>query len=127
MYRQDSFFGLSIPGQIGLACLSTVLFVLMLWTAHRLLSKFSVLGRIIGALFLFWFFVWCSPQIYYQYYHLLFEGLPHQWVIWPPASPFEAAKLLVFQGPQNLSGHSQGILGWCLMVAPFLKFRSKMA
>ncbi len=124
MYSQDSFFGLTVPGQIGLVFLSSVLFLLMLWVARKVLTRLSVPARVLGALFLFWIFVWCSPQIYYQYYHLLFEGLPYQWVIWPPASPLDALKLLVFQGPQNLSAHSQGILGWCLLIVPFLKRRS---
>ncbi|MDJ0612429.1 MAG: hypothetical protein QNJ29_02050 [Rhizobiaceae bacterium] len=100
-----------------------MLFALMLFLARRVLTRQKTIVKILGALLLFWLFVWCSPQIYYQYYHLLFEGLPYQWVIWPPASPLDALRMLVFQGPQNLSAHSQGILGWCLLIVPFLQNR----
>ena len=127
MYRQDSFFDLSQLGQIGLLCISTGLFFAMLLLARTLLRKRPVWLRIGGALFLFWLFVWASPQIYYQYYRLLIEGLPQQWVIWPPAQPTEALKLLFFQGPHNLSAHSQGLLGWCLLLTPFLTFPRRTA
>ena len=119
MYTQDSFFGLSVPGQIGLLCISSVLFLMMLWVAKRLLFALPIWGKLTGGFVLFWLFVWCSPQVYYQYYHLLFDGLPHQWVIWPPRSPVEALQLMLFQGPHNLSAHSQGILGWLLLLVPF--------
>ena len=124
MYQQDSFFDLSIVGQIGLACLSLTLFVLWLLLARAILRNRPVWIRLLGALCLFWIFVWVSPQIYYQYYHLFFEFLPVQWVIWPPPTPFKAVQYLAFQGPQNLSAHSQGVLGWCLLGLPFLR-RSK--
>ncbi|MEM1161662.1 MAG: hypothetical protein AAGJ28_12065 [Pseudomonadota bacterium] len=82
--------------------------------------------RLSGALILFWVFVWASPQIYYQYYILIIPDLPWQWVIWPPASPLDAFELLLFQGPQNLSAHSQGLLGWSLLGAQvMLFFRSR--
>ena len=72
---------------------------------------------------MFWLFVWVSPQIYYMYYMIIIPDLPLQWVIWPPASPHSAFEMLFFQGEQNLSAHSQGVLGWLLVVAPFLKRR----
>ncbi len=124
MYRQDSFFDLSTWGQIGLAGLSALLFVITLLIARACLAKRSNSMRLVGALVLFWLFVWLSPQVYYQYYRILIEGLPQQWVIWPPASVLDAFYLLMFQGPQNLSAHGQGVLGWSLIAIPFLKRRT---
>ncbi len=122
MYNQDSFFGLSQWGQVGLLCISTVLFIFMLFVTNRLLYQRALWVRIAGALVLFWLFIWMSPQVYYTYYRVLIPTLPLQWVIWPPDSPLVAVRYLFFQGPQNLSAHSQGLLGWFLMAVTFLKF-----
>ena len=121
MYNQDSFFGLSKWGQIGLVCISTVLFIFMIFVTYKLLHRRTLWVRIIGALVLFWLFVWMSPQIYYTYYRTIIPDLPLQWVIWPPDSPLVAIRYLLFTGPQNLSAHSQGLLGWLLMAVTFLK------
>ena len=122
MYSQDSFFDLSPWGQVGLACLSAVLFLLVVYAARALLRKRPVWLRILGALAIFYLFVWLSPQVYYLYYLTIIEGLPLQWVIWPPyRGPVDALLLLVFQGPHSLSAHGQGLLGWSLLAAPFLK------
>ena len=121
MYNQDSFFGLSQWGQIGLVCISTVLFIFMIFVTYKLLHRRTLWVRIIGALVLFWLFVWMSPQIYYTYYRTIIPDLPLQWVIWPPDSPLVAIRYLFFTGPQNLSAHSQGLLGWLLIAVTFLK------
>jgi len=121
MYRQDSFFDLTPAGQAGLVCISATLFLAMLLAARALLSDRPVPVRVGGALVLFWLFVWASPQIYYQYYRTIMPGLPQQWVIWPPPGPGAALELLLFQGPRSLSAHGQGLLGWALLVVPFLR------
>ena len=123
MYDQDSFFDLTPLGQAGLAALSGVLFLIMVFAAWKLLRNRPVWMRITGSLLIFYLFVWISPQAYYQYFHLLFEFLPDQWVIFPPPSPVRAFEYLTFTGPQSLSGHGQGILGWTLLFVPFLKRR----
>jgi len=125
MYQQDSFFDLSGWGQVGLACISLSLFLVMVFGTWALLRRQRMWVRIIGALFLFWLFVWASPQIYYQYYRVLIEGLPAQWVISPLRYPFRAIELLFAQGPSNLSAHSQGIMGWCLIAVQFIKRPSR--
>lgn len=121
MYSQDSFFDLSGWGQVGLIGISTLLFVLTLLVAKLLLSRQSTWIRVLGALVLFWIFVWASPQVYYQYYRMIIPDLPLQWVIWPPPGPRVALEYLFFQGPQNLSAHSQGLLGWCLMAVSLFR------
>lgn len=123
MYLQDSFFDLSQLGRVGLLCISTVLFLSVLILTTKFLATKSTLLKVLGALFIFWLFVWVSPQIYYMYYRTIFEDLPLQWVIWPVESPKVALEYLTFQGPQNLSAHSQGLMGWVLIAAPFLPKR----
>lgn len=119
MYRQDSFFDLSAFGQVGLVVISAVLFLLTLLIAWTVLRSHGPVIRIGGAFVLFWGFVWMSPQVYYMYYWLIFPDLPLQWVIWPPPGPDKALRMLFFQYRQNLSAHFQGLLGWCVLAAPF--------
>jgi hypothetical protein len=120
MYSHDSFFDLSALGQVGLATLSLVLSVLMVLASRRVLAPYGSLTRIAGALVMFWLFVWMSPQVYYMYYRMIIPDLPLQWVIWPPRGPGQALQMLFFQYRANLSAHGQGILGWCLIAAPFV-------
>ena len=121
MYRQDSFFDLSPLGQVGLACLSLTLFTLTIVLAHVLLRGRPVWLRVLGALVVFYGFVWFAPQVYYMYYRVLIPDLPLQWVIKTPFNPLRLVELLTFQWRANLAAHSQGILGWCVLAAPFLR------
>ena len=121
MYQQDSFFDLTPSGRVGLVSLSTVLCITVLCLTVLVLRRRALWLQMLGGLVAFWLFVWVSPQVYYQYYRMIIIDLPLQWVIWPPASPREAFNLLFFQGPHNLSDHSQGLLGWSLLAAPLLR------
>lgn len=112
MYGQDSFFTLSIPGQIGLACLSLVLFAAVIGVSWRLAKCRSMWVRLGVPFLLFWLFVWVSPQVYYTYYRMIFDGLPAQWVIGVPPGLGHIIRLLTFTAQSNLSAHGQGILGW---------------
>lgn len=120
MYAEDSFFDLSPWGRVGLLCISATLFLIWFFGTRRMLAGRPVWLTVPGALALFWVFVWVSPQIYYMYYRTIIPDLPLQWVIWPPPGPWEALRLMIFQGPQNLSAHSQGLLGWSLFLASLL-------
>lgn len=42
------------------------------------------------------------------------DGVQLQWMVLPPEDPPAALGLPVFQGPQNLSAHNQGQLGYSL-------------
>ena len=86
MYESDSFFTLSVGGQIGLALLSLWLSVLVLWALWRGTRGLPRLSRLGAAYLGFWLFVWLSPQVYYQYYRLIFDGLPVQWGRWTPGA-----------------------------------------
>lgn len=121
MYQQDSFFDLSAWGQLGLIAISTALFAAALLIAWRTLYARGPVLRIAGGFALLWLFVWLSPQVYYMYYYMIFPDLPLQWVIWPPPGPEKPMQMLFFQFRPNLSAHSQGLLGWSLIVTPFLR------
>lgn len=111
-YPDDSFFTLSLAGQVGLALLSCLLAVgtvLLVWRVSR--RGVPVLRLLMG-LAVFWVFVWLSPQVYYGYYLLIFDGLPLQWVVQNPPSLVHVAELLGFAAQEDLSHHGQGVLGW---------------
>jgi len=116
MYEGDSFYTLTWIGRVGLVMLSVAMTLLLLWLAWALMKRMPLPFGILLALVLFFGFVWLSPQIYYTYYMTLFEGLPWQIVVKSPPSANTLFKLLTFRGPANLSAHSQGVLGWLLLV-----------
>lgn len=123
IYEGDSFHTLTGAGQIGLALLSLVLSATLLWAGWRVMAGKPITLRIALALALFFGFVWLSPQVYYTYYMTLFDGLPWQSVIKSPPGIERLLRLLSFQGTQNLSAHSQGVLGWALIVISALSKR----
>lgn len=115
MYNQDSFFTLTILGQVGLLGLSLVLFGALIWGMACIRASWYL--KLIVAVVGFFFFAWLSPQVYYSYYLLLFDGLPIQLVIGTPPSLNDILRLITFRGPQNLSSHGQGILAWGMIIA----------
>lgn len=115
MYDQDSLFDLSLWGQFGVLCISTGLFLIWLFTGWRLMKAKPTWLRLVFAFVLFWLFVWFSPQVYYMFYRMIIPDLPLQWVIWPPEGLLDTINFLIFQGPQSLSAHGKGLLGWCLI------------
>lgn len=117
MYRDDSFFDLSVWGQVGLAAISAVLFLIAVAVAWAILRKRHIVVRFSGAVVLFWMFVWLSPQVYYIYYRMIIPDLPLQWVIWPPPAGLRAVEILLFQYQANLSAHGQALLGWSMIIA----------
>lgn len=120
MYAEDSFFTLTLPGQIGLALLSCGLALFTIAVCWKLSANRLVWARLIIGLALFAGFIWLAPQIYYTYYIFILDDLPWQVVVgWPP-SPLELLKIVTFQERTNLSFHAQGFLGWLLIaVAAF--------
>ena len=121
MYAEDSFYTLSGAGRIGLVLLSVCLSAAVLWLTWHLTTGRKILVRLGLGVLLFAGFVWLSPQAYYAYYLLLFDGLPLQNVIKPPPSPAQLIGLLTFNGPQTLSAHSLGLLGWALFAISVLR------
>lgn len=118
MYQEDSFFTLGMGGRAGLLALTLCFSLFMLWLATRLrvrIRHWWVRGAV--ALVLFWAFVWLSPQIYYAYYLLIFDGLPVQIVVKSPPGPGFIVQMLGFQGQASLSAHGQALLGWMIIIA----------
>ena len=134
MYANDTFFNLTMAGRAGLVVLSLALLALMIWLAAQILRKIDLGNRIATlparlavALALFWLFEWLSPQIYYQYYRLIFDGLPQQVVVkLPPPSPDALVELLTFSGKASLSHHMRGLLGWVLLVMALVTTNRKI-
>ena len=124
MYETDSFFTLGILAQIGLLAVSAAFTIGMACGVRRLSRGRSVVVRIEIWAVLFYLFVWMSPQGYYAYYRLIFDGLPMQWVAGWPASLVETVKLLTFTGPSTISAHSLGAFGWALLILALWPQRS---
>jgi len=116
MYENDTFYHLSLLDRAGLVFLSVILFSIIAYLSIKLTSNLKLPAKIISALFIFWLFVWVSPQIYYFYYLLIFENLPLQVVIQAPPDPFEIFQIISFTGKPDLSAHSKGIFFWLIML-----------
>ena len=115
MYAEDSFLTLDAFQRVGLVFLSLILFSLTIFTFLCAAKKSGATLRILFATTLFFLFVWLSPQIYYTYYQLIFDGLPAQVVLKAPPSPARLGRILIFQ-EVTLSGHSKALLGWVLII-----------
>ena len=122
LYQYDSFFTLPPGGQAGLLLLSIALAAVAFWFAERLFRifrrlprPFEIAGRVGCAIAVVWLFVWLSPQIYYFYYQITFEGLPWQIVIRQFPDSEQILELLTFTGKSTLSDHGKGILAWGLI------------
>ena len=115
MYLEDSFFTLTIPGQLGLLLVSVALSALTIFVCWKLTKKRPLSIRMTVGLGLFYAFVWLAPQIYYFYYIFLL-GVPWQIVLQLPPSPLSVAKLLSFSDIGDLSHHSRGLLGWVTLI-----------
>lgn len=124
-YEGDSFLTLTLIGQIGLTILSLTMGVILIELARRF-SKFdNWVLRVTWAFFLFYLFVWLSPQIYYFYYYLIFESIPFQNVIKYPPSLGAQFSLLMFSNGADLSAHSKGVLIWLMILSVFFRNNSR--
>lgn len=127
MYEADTFFNLSILGRIGLGALSITLFAITVAAFYFVAKRMSLVSRIVTALVFLWAFIWLSPQIYYLYYILLFDGLPLQNVIHPPPSAQEILTIMTFTSDAWLSAHAKALLGWVMILLSFWVKRSEPA
>jgi hypothetical protein len=121
MYEGDSFYTLSGAGQVGLLILTLTLSVGILALGFILMRRRRFIICLCIAAVLFFAFVWLSPQIYYAYYQVLFDGLPWQIVVKSPPGPATLWQLLSFSGDSTLSAHGQGLLGWLLIVMAHIR------
>ena len=120
MYAGDSFFSLTMTGRIGLTVLSLVLAALTISAFVISACHLSRPARLLLAILVLWAFVWLSPQAYYLYYMALIDGLPLQNVVQLPPGPADIMRLLSFGGKASLAQHSQGLMGWVLILISLL-------
>ncbi|KIC51256.1 hypothetical protein [Tateyamaria sp. ANG-S1] len=125
MYNGDSFQTLTVAGQAGLVAVSLLFSVLALGFTWVLVQRRPLIIRVPVWLVAFITFVWASPQGYYTYYRMIFDGLPAQTVIQAPPPPEEILALLTFTGPVSLAAHSIGVLGWLMFVVAVWPQRRK--
>lgn len=116
MYSEDSFYTLGTYGRLAVIAVSLGMFAVLLALGYVLAKARKGVVRIAIGMFLFWIFVWLSPQVYYTLYQFLFEGLPRQWVVGNPPMADELVRLIIFSDRQTLSAHGQGVLFWALML-----------
>lgn len=64
--------------------------------------------------------LYLAPQLFYLYYHLIFEGLPHQWVLGRLPTLLDFGHRILSHGPENLSFHLQGFTARMLVVLTLL-------
>lgn len=119
MYESDTFFNLTILGRIGLVALSVTLFAMTVAAFYFVAKRMSLVSRIVTAMVFLWAFIWLSPQIYYLYYILLFDGLALQNVIHPPPSAQEILSIMTFSDKTWLSAHAKALLGWVMILLSF--------
>ena len=115
MYGDDSFYTLNLIARLGLLAVSAALTLMLVLIACVCMRRQRGPVRVAIATLLFSIFVWVSPQIYYEYYQLIFNGLPRQWVIVSLPAFNDLLGLITFMGPQTLSAHTLGALFWILI------------
>ncbi|MEX0370838.1 MAG: hypothetical protein AB3N09_09420 [Tateyamaria sp.] len=125
MYDGDSFYTLTPWGQAGLVFVSILFAIIALGFTRLLVLRRPIIIRVPIWIVAFITFVWASPQGYYTYYRMIFDGLPAQSVIQAPPPPDEILGLLTFTGPATLSAHSIGVLGWLMCIAALWPQRKK--
>ena len=125
MYEGDSFFTLTIWGRIGLLGLSVVFAVAALAITRLMTFHRPLLIRVPIWAVLFITFVWASPQGYYTYYRLIFDGLPAQSIVGAVPRPEELIALLTFRHSATLSAYSVGLLGWAMLAVALWPQRRK--
>lgn len=128
-YPHDSFFDLSFFGRSGVLLIGLVLIVsfmgLISWKSQRLLSMAdhkgllhkSMTGRCLLLLVdfgigvaMFGVLHALTPQAYYQFYHLIYPGLPHQIVIKTLFDYEGIGRFALLAANGNLSQHLSGLV-----------------
>ncbi len=121
MYEGDSFYTLTLLGRTGLILLSTAMAFITIGLFLKVSSRYSKSVGVGLAIVFLGLFVSLSPQFYYTYYMLIFEGLPVQSVIRKPPGPVEIFQFLTFTEDATFSKHAKGVLGWVLIVLALRK------
>ena len=132
-YPNDSFFDLSFFGRLGVLAISGTLITLfafiLLWKSRKVLplaskrrlSRWLILAfDCVLGLALFGTLHALSPQAFYQFYNLIYPGLPHQIVV---KTLFDYEGMMTFaalSASGNLSQHLSGLI--LLSIIPLTVF-----
>jgi hypothetical protein len=122
-FAEDSFFTLSLMERIGLLSLSLVLSAICIVLVY-LIPYWRPL-RVFIAVVVFYLFVWLSPQLYYLYYIMIFDGLPWQMVVRMPPLLSDLFAVVFFVQSENLAKVSQAILFWLMIFAAIARRQTK--
>ena len=132
-YQNDSFFDLSFFGRLGVLSISGTLITLfalfVVWKSRKVLAMASkraisswfvlVVDCVLG-LAVFGTLHALSPQAFYQFYHLIYPGLPNQIVV---KTLFDYEGMMTFAALStsgNLSQHLSGLV--LLAIVPLTVF-----
>lgn len=116
IYAVDSLLTLNAPAAVLLVGLALTMAVFVLWLVRLVARRQIWPARLMIALVAIYLYEWLSPQVFYEYYRLLFPDLPAQWVARPPG-PFALGRLMTFTDQANLSFYSRGVLAWAIILA----------
>lgn len=122
-YPGDSFWTLGVSGRLGVLAISLIGLGL-LFTALGLKSR-RIAGRIPASidtvinLIIFSVTYSVSPQVFYTLYLLLFDGLPHQWVISGPFNISQIWAAIVIKDEGTLSDDLAGLTFWAIIPVTF--------
>lgn len=126
-YGEDSFWTLALYDRFVVAGLAAFLMILGGWAAFQIARAMAVKGDglrlkvamltgnvsiTLACYFGLWF---VSPQLFYSYYRLIFEGLPQQWVIGSSAQLDRFVGALLFDGNISLADSAAGLYFWLLL------------
>ncbi len=114
-FSEDSFFTLGLLERFGLLALSLFLSVMCVVVVRRL--PLSLWLRLIAVPIILYLFIWLSPQIYYQYYIVIFDGLPWQIVVQNPPAISDFLSIIFFVQVETLAKLSQAVLFWAMILA----------
>ncbi|WP_156176852.1 hypothetical protein [Kiloniella spongiae] len=132
-YEGDSFYTLGLLEGVGLSAITIILSFGILFIGfkksyflyekarqHNTKPEIIFLLDVLLSLFIFGFFVWLSPQVYYAYYYVIFDGLPAQIVIKNFPDIRTLIKIVTLSDHANLSFHGQGLLARALIIQTFI-------
>jgi len=134
-YTGDSFWTLSTFGRLGVVAISVLgmaaLGACIAWKTRRLRRTLPqvptailwVCDVLIGVL-LFALIFSVSPQIFYSFYQLIFDGLPQQWVIDGPLNWDRLAEVIPPRTAGSLADHLAFVaMGGVVLFTTYLHWR----
>ena len=127
-YPTDSFWTLATSGRLGVIAISTIglgaMFAGLAWKTRRVLQIKTQVSATAWMLFdmaagclIFGIIHTISPQVFYSFYRLIFDGLPNQWVIDTLFDRARMQAIAALPANANMADHLAGVILWA--VVPF--------